>query len=192
MKIFNIVLSLVALALTASLLFSCESSKIAYGNSYYFKQSPKKLSSTSKAPVADQLVASTEIKSPETSSVEEKINSSLTDVLALAKKHEKLENKIHLEKEALTRVERKSFRQERRENKREMRKELKKLVREYRSAPDAVKEKLSNKEVTGNLRTGIIIGAVGLILLIIGGPVLYPVGAILLVVGLVFILLDVI
>ncbi len=55
----------------------------------------------------------------------------------------------------------------------------------------------SENQVTGRLRTGIIIGAIGLLLLITAGffggaaPIIYVVGAVLFIIGIVFILLDV-
>lgn len=193
MKIVRHLLTLLILALLTSSLISCESSKIAYGNSFYFKQTPKKPSVPSTVPGEKKLVASIEENSPEIPSIDEKVAASLTHVAALAQANAEIKTSLQAEKKDLTRIEKKSLRQERRENKRAMRKELKKVVQEYRSAPESIQEKSSAKEVTGNLRTGIILGAVGLILMLLGsGSLLAPIGLILLVAGLIFILIDVI
>ncbi len=192
MNIFRLLLSLAVLALTVTFLASCESSKIAYGNSYYFKQTPKKINQPPAAATQEAL-ASVAQNSPASLTTDEKVKQSYHKLVTLAEDQAKLTQTLRTEKKEMTRSEKKDLRQEKRANKREMRKELKTLIQEYRAAsPQDTKEALSAKAVSGNLRTGIIIGAVGLILLIIGGPVLYPVGAILLVVGLVFILIDVV
>lgn len=193
MKNFRYLLTLLTLALLTSSLVSCESSKIAYGNSYYFKQTPKKASVPLKAPEEKKLLASIEKELPEISSVDEKLTASLSHVVALVQANAEIKTSLQREKKELTRMEKKSLRQERRENKREMRKDLKKIVQEYHSSPEVVQGKSSAEQITGNLRTGIILGAVGLILMLLGsGSMLAPIGLLLVVAGLVFILIDVI
>lgn len=191
MKMIRILLSLVVWVSAASFLSSCESSKIAYGNSYYFKQTPKKIAD--RETKEQDLVASIEKESADVLSVDEKVKESLGHVITLARENEELKSTLRTEKLELSRPEKKLIKQERRENKREMRKELKTLIKEYRAAPKEVKESFSSEEVTGYLRTGIILGVVGLLLMILGsGSVLGVIGVIALVAGLVFILIDVI
>jgi hypothetical protein len=70
----------------------------------------------------------------------------------------------------------------------QLKKEVKELVKTYKRAPEKLEEV---KAVSKNTKTGIILSAVGLILVLIGGNPLYTIGAVVLVVGLVLILLDV-
>lgn len=190
MKMTKFLLLFAISVMAASFLSSCESSKIAYGNSYYFKQTPKKIAPTQTQ--EKELVASIEKESTEVVPVDDQVKRSVSQLATLAKEKAELTSALRSEKHELTPSEKKSIRQDRRENKRAMRKELKTLVKEYRSSPEEFKESFSLKEVTGNLRTGIIIGGVGLILMIIGGySVLYIIGSVLLVVGLVLILIDI-
>lgn len=193
MKMIRILLSLVVWVSAASFLSSCESSKIAYGNSYYFKQTPKKIAA--RETKEQDLVASIEKESADVLSVDEKVKESLGHVVTLARENEELKSTLRTEKRELSHPEKKLIKQERRENKRAMRKELKTLIKEYRAAPKEVKESFSleEEEVTGYLRTGIILSIVGLLLMILGGgSVLGVIGVIALVAGLVFILIDLI
>ena len=96
-----------------------------------------------------------------------------------------LPNGIELkEKGAYTQTEKKQIRSDYRAAKKEYKVAVK--------SGDEIKAAEAANRVTGYLRTGIILGAAGLVLLIIGGSQLVTaVGSILLIAGVVFILLDV-
>lgn len=159
---------------------SCQSSKIAYGNSYYFKATPRPTpqvpdlyASTAPTPVASKSISqrsfSTTIPSP--------------PLLApQPKKHQP-------EQQATTRRE---VRQERRAHRKAMRTQLKQWLKE---APADVK-KQAKQQVDGFSRIGIIVGAAGLVMLLVGliaggNAFLVALGGILLGIGVVFILIDV-
>ncbi|WPP51150.1 hypothetical protein [Catalinimonas niigatensis] len=203
MKRCNLILNLALLFSVVFFFSSCESSKIAFGNSYYFKQTPKKISKVQTA--IEKPSPETQQKSISAQALDSKDGYASTEVMAAEKsikeQIEKVEEKIKkmktLEEEekkreinniTLTKAEKKAFKKEKKAEQKELKKEIKVLAKEFKKAPEEVKKQ---QAVSGNTRTGIILGGVGLILLIIGGPVLYTVGAILLVVGLVLILVDV-
>ncbi|MGB3183678.1 MAG: hypothetical protein WBB45_19965 [Cyclobacteriaceae bacterium] len=76
--------------------------------------------------------------------------------------------------------------------KKEVKRWLKKKVRDFKESAASPKQVEETDAVTRDTRTGIILGAAGLVLLLIGGGgVVGAIGAILFVVGLVFILLEV-
>ena len=64
-------------------------------------------------------------------------------------------------------------------------KELKKDLKEYKK-----ENKKSVKQVSGNTRTGIIIGVAGLVLMILGTGTVSSIGGLLLLIGVIFILVD--
>lgn len=204
MKRCNFIMSL-ALLFTIMLFFSsCESSKVAFGNSYYFKQTPKKIeeknvASEGMSPTSEQenatvpqmeeqAYASTEIIATEKSLQEkiEQVEQRVERMKALKKQEE--ERKVN--NITLSKAEKRAFRKEKKAEQKELKKELKALAKEYKKAPEEVKKQ---SDVSGNLRTGIILGAAGLVLLIIGSgnPILYALGTVLVVVGVVLILIDV-
>jgi len=82
-----------------------------------------------------------------------------------------------------------------RAEKQQIRSDYRAAKKEYKAAVksgDEIKAAEAANNVSGYLRTGIILGAAGLVLLIIGGSQLVTaVGSILLIAGVVFILLDV-
>jgi len=203
MKSIQITVSL-AFSLCVLVLFSsCESSKVAFGNAYYFKQTPK---SVAQAPKTDSapLEKAEAIEILEHESSEEATEAfvsteNVAAVKSIEKKVEQVKEKMMKVKELqaeektaanvnLSKAEKKALKKERKAEQKELKKEIKALAKEYKSAPEEVKKQA---DVTGNLRTGIILGAAGLILLIIGTPVLYAIGTVLVILGLVFVLLDV-
>ena len=189
MKLFTNLLSLCLMAGTLISFSSCETSKIAYGNAYYFKATPKPTASkeVAPAPQAEKLEANFNKKKEVLPDLEERI-------IRVEEKFEDLQvvqRRLEEAKVASAELSRSEMRQIIKKEKAErkaLRKEVKSLVKEYKQAPERLEQE---EKVSGNTRTGIILGAIGLVLVLIGGPVLYTIGAILLVVGLVLILLDV-
>jgi phage-related tail protein len=205
MKRYNFILSLALLFSGALLFSSCESSKIAYGNSYYFKQTPKKMSK--KQLTSEESMTSNHQENSEaqkTGSKEAYVSTEVMDAeKSIQEKIEKVEQKIEkmkvLEEQkqerqnhsiSLSKAEKKAFKKEKKAVQKALKKEVKALAKEYKKAPEEVKKQ---NDVSGNLRTGIILGAAGLVLLIIGSgnPILYALGTVLVVVGVVLILIDV-
>lgn len=170
---------------------SCNSSKIAYGNSYYFKAQPKQPEQPRQdyqkvAPVSSiQFYASTE----ETPAAQPKA----------LKKVELNSSPLHQMKSLsdiskLSRAEKKELRQQLRAK----RKEIKKVVRAYKKSSPSTEltstEATGLAEVTGLIKAGIIMGAAGAVMLLIGvlvtnGAFLVTLGGIFLAVGLVLILI---
>ena len=189
MKLLTNVLSLSILASLLMFSSACETSKIAYGNSYYFKATPKPdvKAETVSVPQADKLEVNLKKDAGSLPDFENR-------VLEVEQKIEKLKStqqKLEEAKEAsseLSRSEKRKLVKEEKDQRKAIKKEVKSLAKEYKQSPERLEEL---EKVSGNLRTGIILGAVGAVLVIIGGPLLYTIGAILLVVGLVLILLDV-
>lgn len=190
MKLFTKLSSLCILAGLLIVSSSCETSKIAYGNSYYFKATPK---STTKdeiapAPRTEKLEANLKTKEEVLPDFEERIVRVEEKITKLQATQDKLEEAKAASAE-LSRSEMRKMVKEEKAQRKALKKEVKSLVKDYKRAPEKMEKE---DKVTGNLRTGIILGAIGLILVLIGGPtILYTIGVILLVVGLVLILLDV-
>ncbi|MFP4094472.1 MAG: hypothetical protein ACLFUB_08315 [Cyclobacteriaceae bacterium] len=187
MKLLNLALSLILSAVAVALLSSCETSKIAYGNSYYFKQTPKAVvSNLAEAAAQETAVASIEKTVPATETdLAGKVERRIEQVKVMEEQQAAL---VAAEKE-VSKSERKAIEKELKAERKALKKEVKALVKEYKKSPEKFEKQ---DQVSGNTRTGIILGAVGLILVIIGGgSVLWTIGTILLVVGLVLILLDV-
>ena len=165
---------LVFLASALLLLASCQSSKIAYGNSYYFKATPR----PTPAPVAevpDDLLVSTQ---PTTTSA---VPAQRPGVLS------KVANSTSVEKTTSTRKERRS-----------VRKAFRTQLKQWLKAPQEKMQPQTSNELRGFSRVGVIVGAAGLVMLIIGlianggGAFLVSLGGILLAVGVVFLLIDLI
>ena len=165
---------LVFLASALLLLASCQSSKIAYGNSYYFKATPR----PAPAPVAEvpnDLLVSTQ---PVTMSA---VPTQRPGVLS------KVANSTSVEKTTSTRKERRS-----------VRKAFRTQLKQWLKAPQEKMQPQTSNELRGFSRVGVIVGAAGLVMLIIGlianggGAFLVSLGGILLAVGVVFLLIDLI
>lgn len=168
------------------LLSSCNSGKIAFGNTYYFPQTPREVTERMAAvpPVSGtEFTAATASVAP-TSRTPAKVPQALA-VAALRYQHAT----ESLEQDDLSRTEKKALRTEKRSQKKAFKAAYKKFVSEQRSAD-------IDDEVTGLVKAGIIIGAAGLTMLVIGilvsgGAVLTTLGGIFLAVGVVLILLRV-
>jgi len=178
--------------LTVVLLFfaSCETSKIAYGNSYYFKATPKAVPAkhTSKQTTTAPLEANLAAESVSLPDLEQRIQRVHQKVHNLSQAQDQ-QQLAHTVQAPLNKKEKKELLKDKREQRKALKKEVRSLIKNYKRSPNKIEEQSA---VSGNLRTGIILGAIGLVLVLIGGPaILYTIGVILLVVGLLLILLDV-
>ncbi len=169
------VAQLLTLIATAGLLMNtaCQSRKIAFGNSYYFKATPRPV-----APVPE-LQAST---APEPVASRALPNEALIpNVIPLPA--------VQRTEPALTRRE---ARQERRTQRKAMRKQLKQWLKE---GPTKVTQPQATQEMETLTRVGIITGAAGAVLLLIGALTgngfLVGLGGIILAVAVVLILVKV-
>ena len=158
---------------------SCQSSKIAYGNSYYFKATPRK---TAKAPELYASTAPVPIQSQPLS-----LKKSFAESVSPP-------SPIHqAEKQTLTRRE---ARQARKAQRKAVRTQLKQWLKAAprKASPQEVRAQ-AEQQVEGFSRAGIIVGAAGLVMLLVGvlasGAFLVTLGGILLGIGLVLILIDV-
>ena len=159
----------------ALLLFtSCQSSKIAYGNTYYFKATPRPAS----APVAeipDNLLVSTQPIASAVSAKQPKMVSKVINTPQIL-----TEKNVSTQKGR--RVVRKAFRAQ---------------LKQWLKAPQDKMQPQASTELRGFSRVGVIVGAAGLVMLIIGlianggGAFLVSLGGILLAVGVVFLLIDI-
>ncbi len=166
-----------------SIFLSACSSKIPYGSTYYFPLEPKTTSAQKDIEPARLHVSLEKVASIKPS-VATKIEKAQLHISQLTKPVPK-EVAINIQQEPHTEL---------------SKKELKKVIKARKKAVKAQikqvkkQQKQAQQGLTKNLRNGIILGAVGLIMMIIFGAagigVLVGIGAIVLVVGLVFILLD--
>ncbi len=165
---------------------SCNTSKIAFGNSYYFKQTPKEVvTRTAAVPRVDatELTASSQagalaFRTPVA------IPQPLADA-ALRYEHANKE----LERTDLSHAEKRMLKAEKRTQKKVFKSELKKISKSQKQAD-------VGDRTTGLIKAGIIVGAAGLVMLLIGilvsgGAVLSTLGGIFLAIGVVLILLKV-
>ena len=164
-----------AVAVGTLLCSSCQSSKIAYGNSYYFKATPRPTD-----PVPDLYASTAPATIP---------SRSLTPDDFVAVVPSSPAPVPQAEEQTMTR---KEVRQAQKVHRKAMRTHLKQRLRE---APASVKEQVK-QQVDGFTRVGIIVGAAGLVMLLVGllaggNGFLVGLGGILLGVGLVFYLIDV-
>ena len=164
---------LIFLASALLLFASCQSSKIAYGNSYYFKATPR----PAPAPVAEvpnDLLVSTQ---PMATSV---VPAKRPEVLS------KVASNTKVVETATTRKERRA-----------MRKAFRTQLKQWLKAPQEKMQPQASTELRGFSRVGVIVGAAGLVMLVIGliasggGAFLVSLGGILLAVGVVFLLIDI-
>ena len=175
-----------------SLLFSC-TSKIPYGSTYYFPLEP--VAKNEKVATPEEMdkepknmIASVEKIAPIAPSTEfllEKANSKITRITETAPS-EKATVQLSNKKTAQN-----LSKQELKQERKEARKALKQAVKEYKHDIKDQKKEKAQKDLTKNMKIGIILAAVGLILLILPlGYVGYILGTIGLVVGLILILIE--
>jgi len=166
-----------------SIFISACSSKIPYGSTYYFQLEPKSIP-VKKANESVQLQVSIEKLMPRKPSIAAKIEEAHININQLTTPVAK---KVVTDNQHALRSEL-------------SKKEQKKVIKAQRKALKAqIKQakkhqKQAQQGLTKNLRNGIILGGAGLIMMIIFGAagigILVGIGAIVFVVGLVFILLD--
>ena len=156
---------------------SCQSSKIAYGNSYYFKATPRP---TQPAP---ELYTSTAPQSVPVPSVAQPAPSATV-----------MPAPASVRSNQTSTVTQKEVRQTRRARRKATRTHLKRWLKE---APASVKEEVKEQmkqRVEGFTKVGIIVGAAGLVMLLVSllgsNGFLVGIGGILLGIGVVFILID--
>ena len=151
---------------------SCQSRKIAYGNSYYFKATPRELPSSS------ELYATVAPVSPQPLFLEV-IPSTIVPPAVVERTAEP------------TARTRREARQERRAQRKAIRQQLKQWLR----TPPEVRQAQVAQRVEGLTKAGIITGAAGLVMLLIGVlasvSFLTAIGGIILAIAVVLILLDV-
>ncbi len=178
----------------AALAFSsCQSSKIAYGNSYYFKQIPKHVAATVDAATVDAatvdaaVVKDADTPGPLYASTDDGSLAATTSdrsqtTSIFEEKHPELTKKA-----PATRAEKKEVRQQRRAQRKAFKKELKKLVHAQQAQ--------DRDDVRGLIKAGIITGVAGAIMLLVGVlanvAFLTALGGIFLAVGVVLVLYKV-
>lgn len=198
MKIFSKLFFFLMIAATVGMVSSCNTSKIAYGNNYYFKAKPKEVNVHQKAV---QELEAEELLATKNDEANITVNEPSFDKSSIAKRIKKaeqdLQEQVSARQETLTkadikeRVEISADKQNTRldrAQRKQLRKEIKSAIKSYKQAPQATEKETG---VSKNTRTGIILGAAGVVLVLIGGGILYTIGAVLLVVGIVLILLDI-
>jgi|GEM_PF-2300250 len=176
---------------------SCSSSKkFDYASAYKFgtiKHTPKNSEEKTKEPLADaQLLASTEITQNEELGKEiEKSQNELLEKVGLASKDENLSKQELTER--VQNLDKKEKRKIRKELVRELKAEMKEVKRMEKSDVTSTAA-TQDIDVSGYTRVGIIMGGLGIIVLILGAlfgvGALSIAGALLILGGVVFILID--
>ncbi|MEO0330961.1 MAG: hypothetical protein AAF223_04635 [Bacteroidota bacterium] len=168
-------------AILLGLLSACQSSKVAYGNSYYFKATPK-------AVVKEPLLSASVEKNVPTQTTaaehEQAIEQRVIDLQQQQKTLELLEEK---RAQPLAAREQRELRRQQRNERKAFRKELKQLAQDIKMAPDRTQK----EQLSSNGRLGLILAVIGLlVLLLVPGQVGYVIGVIALVIGLLLLILD--
>ena len=175
MNLRVIILLLSASFATAFLFTGCQSSKIAYGNSYYFKQQPR--STPVDKVKAPEKVASLGVKDEVLlASIQHQVRQHQDPESLMKKARQKLDEQLaqtdrtHLQERvrrvsALATSANTLNRQEKRARRKEIRQELKALAKEFKRSPQSSSDL---DDLDPNLRKAIIFWGVGLILSIIG------------------------
>ena len=147
---------------------SCQSSKIAFGNSYYFKQTPKPVTKTPATPVKESaLEASITIEDVSNEDVKVKMEEAQQQIATLVEKSNNpaLKKSVNRTQELAKEIKSDQLtKKEVRAKRKELRKEIKTLTKEFKNASPEEKN-----EIDRNLKLAIIFFGVALILSIIGG-----------------------
>lgn len=177
---------------TASLLTGCQSSKIAYGNSYYFKQTPKPVHQaqvgaateatpkTEDTPKSTELLVANEEVHTSPKDVETLVEHAQQQMVEMAEKSnsEALKEKAYKVNNINTSIKEGNLsKKDMRAKRKELRQEMRSLIKEYKAAPESV------NQMDQTLRLSIILGVAGLLLLIIGGAVAGSAGGIIALLG---------
>lgn len=181
---------------TAGLLTGCQSSKIAYGNSYYFKQTPRpvqpsqvdtsleKTSTTVALPEANELLVANEEKPASVKDIENLIAQAQHQMMEVAEKsnNEALKEKADRIDNIHTAIKDGTLsKKEIRAKRKELRQEVRSLVKAYKAAPDSAE---GEQQMDQKLRLSLILGAGGLLLFILGAAVAGPIGGVFALLGL--------
>ncbi|MEM9829457.1 MAG: hypothetical protein AAF944_02405 [Bacteroidota bacterium] len=181
------------LTLSSSIMFSsCQSSKVAFGNSYYFKQTPKSIDQASVAsmleevekvtPQGAELYTSLNQEMVSERDAEALIEQAQQQLLAAVEKTDntELKEKTARMSQLASEMNGQEFtKKEKRAKRKEVRKEVRSLVKEYKSmSPNEV------NDMDKKLKTALILFGVGLILLFI--PIIGVLGLLSIIAGLVF------
>ena len=159
----------------ALLLAACSTPKYTYHFDHYDYNSGKKKVTPVK-PSTDLVSAS-----QETLALDEKTLVASSDERAVYVSEVKKEQVISKE-EIVAKIKALS-----KEERKELKKEIKAYVKENRKV-ESVNSSNATSSLSGDLKLAAIFGAVGIVLLIIGGSVLYIIGAVALIVGLYFLI----
>ncbi|MGD1891201.1 MAG: hypothetical protein ACFB15_11485 [Cyclobacteriaceae bacterium] len=184
------------ITLCSSIMFSsCQSSKIAFGNSYYFKQTPK--SSDQSVAAASLEIEQVKKLTPSQAELLTSLNQDLMverdagalieqaqqQLLAAVEKTDNVELKAKAQRMSQLASEMNSqelTKKEARAKRKEVRKEVRSLVKEYKSmSPN------ETNDMEKNLLLSIILMGGGLLLLFI----FWPLGALMFIAGLVFLII---
>lgn len=183
----NLTRSLILVAAVGTLLCSsCQSSKIAYGNSYYFKASPRETSPRETAKTPELYASTAPVPLPSLS------QRAATQVVVPALPARPVEEPTLTQREA---------RQARRAQRKAVRTQLKQWLEAapLEAAPQQADiretDAQAKQQIDGFTRVGIIVGAAGLVMLLVGllaggNAFLVALGGILLGIGVVFWLVD--
>ena len=176
----------VCLLASVSIFSGCQSSKIAYGNSYYFKQTPKPVSKATtpiekveiaKLPDQSELYVSTQEKAG-TQSMMEKVRRQMLETAEKSDNYYLKEKAQKVDEITSSIQEGNLSKKETRAKRKELRKELRQLVREYHAAPNEM------NDMDNGLLLSIILLAGGFLFLIIGAVLGGSGGGILVLLGL--------
>ena len=155
--------------LSAAILFSsCQSSKIAYGNSYYFKQTPKSVEKPSAEPAKEStLEASIEIEDISSEDVATKMEEARQQITTIVEESNNSALKESVNRSQQLAKDLKSdqlTKKEIRGKRKQLRKEIKTLSKEFKNAaPD------ETNDLDRNLKLALILFGVALILSILAG-----------------------
>ena len=172
----------------AGMFSGCQSSKIAYGNSYYLKQNPKPVTPVDKVmPNSAELLASTqpEVATPKDAST--MLEQAQAKLLAATEKSGNAQLKESAQRISKIADEVKGTEMTKRETRakrKELRQELQSMAKEYRSmAPD------QTNALDQNLKVSLILLVAGLILALIPTAVTQVIGLLAFAAGLVFLII---
>ncbi len=188
MKTSNILYCLLVLTI-----FSC-TSKIPYGSTYYFSQEKKDVSTKQERLTSQAYVSVEKINAifPDIKNQITEANLKIARITHTTEKTNQVSNGKSLKLISAEDATKLPTSSTKKASKKELKAKLKDLKAELKSIKK--EEKKQQQRMTKNIRNGIILGGVGLLMMIIFGAagigLLVGIGAVLVVVGLVLILLD--